>query len=94
MLTEDVLWCKKLACIDLVIIALALDKAGIKYKINDNGSLSVYNADFALAQSYGDSKVWGRIEDVRVEGHFDVINYHTRVDLVCNKHSKRLVLND
>jgi len=94
MLTEDVLSCKKLGCIDLVIIALALDKAGIKYKINDDGSLSVYNADFAFAQSLHEHKTWGRINDVHVEGHFDPINRYTRVDLVCNKYSKRLVLSD
>jgi len=94
MLNEDTLACKKLACIDLVIVALALDKAGIKYRINNDGSLSVYNADFALVQTFDDNKVFGRIEDVRVEGYFDVINRYTRVDLVCNKYSKRLVLND
>jgi hypothetical protein len=48
-----------------------LDKAGIRYKINNDGSLSIYNVDFALAESYYDHK----IGDVYVEGHL----YHTIV---------------
>ena len=94
MLTEDALACKKLACIDLVIITLALDKAGIQYKINDDGSLSVYNTDFAFVQTLNDFRMIGRIGDVHVEGHFNVINRHTRFDLICNQYSKRLVLSD
>jgi len=93
MLTEDVLAKKKLGCIDLVIIALSLDKAGVKYKINDDGSLSVFNVEFALVQSFDDHKVSGYIGNVDVDGYFDVINYHTRVDLVCNKYSRRVVLD-
>ncbi len=93
MLTEDVLAKKKLGCIDLVIIALSLDKAGIEYKINKDGSLSVFNVEFALVQSFGEHKVFGHIGDVYVEGYFDVVNYHTRVDLVCNKYSRRITLD-
>jgi len=93
MLTEDILNKKKLSCLDLVIIALALDKAGVKYKINNDGSLSVFNVEFALVQSFDDHKVSGYIGNVDVDGYFDVINYHTRVDLVCNKYSRRVVLD-
>jgi len=93
MLTEDVLAKKKLGCIDLVVIALALDKAGVKYEINKDGSLSVFDVEFALVQSFDDHKVSGYIGDVDVDGYFDVVNYHTRVDLVCNKYSRRVTLD-
>jgi hypothetical protein len=91
MLTEDILTKKKLGCLDLVIIALSLDKAGIKYKINNDGSLSIYNVDFALVESYYDHKIWGRIGDVYVEGHLNVENYHTKLVLKCNEYSTRIV---
>jgi hypothetical protein len=93
MLTEDVLTRKKLGCVDLVIIVLSLDKAGVKYRINNDGSLSVFNVSFALVRDFDDHKTSGYIGDVRVDGYFDVINYHTRVDLVCNKYSRRIALD-
>ena len=93
MLTEDVLTRKKLGCVDLVVIALSLDKVGVRYRINDDGSLSVFNVEFALVQSFDDHKVSGYIGNVDVDGYFDVVNYHTRVDLVCNKYSKRVTLD-
>jgi hypothetical protein len=91
MLTEDVLTKKKLGCLDLVIITLSLDKAGIRYKINDDGSLSIYNTDFTLVESYDDHKIYGHIEDVYVEGHLNVENYHTKLVLRCNEYSTRIV---
>jgi len=94
MLTEDVLTEKKLGCIDLIIIMFSLEKAGIKYKINKDGSLSIYNVDYALAQSRYDRKVWGRIGGVYIEGHFDVITYDTKLVLVCNEYSRRIVLDE
>ena len=94
MLTEDVLTRKKLGCVDLVVIALSLDKTGVRYRINDDGSLSVFNVEFALVQSFDDHKVSGYIGNVDVDGYFDVVNYHTRVDLVCNKYSRRVVLDN
>jgi len=93
MLTEEVLAEKKLGCIDLVVILLSLDKAGIKYKINDDGSLSIYNVDYVLAQSYYDRKVWGRIGGVYVEGHFDVVSDYTELVLVCNEYSRRVTFS-
>jgi len=94
MLTEDVLTRKNLGCVDLVVIALSLDKVGVRYRINDDGSLSVFNVEFALVQSFDDHKVSGYIGNVDVDGYFDVVNYHTRVDLVCNKYSRRVVLDN
>ena len=94
MLTEDTIVREKLGCIDLVIIALSLDKAGIEYKINDNGSLSTFNTHFAVVHSFDDHKTSGYIEDVYIEGYFDVLNYYPRVDLVCNNYSRRVTLND
>jgi len=94
MLTEDTIIRKKLGCIDLVVVTLSLDKAGIEYKINNDGSLSVFNVSFALVKDFDDHKTSGYIGDVDVEGYFDVINYHTRVDLVCNRYSERVVLDN
>jgi len=91
MLTEDILTKKKLGCLDLVIILFSLDKAGIRYKINNDGSLSIYNVDFALAESYDDHKIWGRIGDVYVEGYLNVENYHTELVLKCNEYSRRII---
>jgi len=91
MLTEDILAKKKLGCLDLVVITLSLDKAGIKYKINDDGSLSIYDVDFALVESYYDHKIYGRIEDVYVQGHLNVKNYYTKLVLECNEYSTRIV---
>jgi len=94
MLTEEVLTEKELGCIDLIITLFSLEKAGIQYKINKDGSLSIYGVDYALAQSYYDRKVWGRIGGVYVEGYFDVVTYDTKLVLVCNEYSKRTVLNE
>jgi len=93
MLTEKILAEKELGCIDLVIILFSLDKAGIRYKINEDGSLSVYNVDYVLVQSYYDRKLWGRIGDVYVEGHFDVVTYDTKLVLICNEYSRHTVLD-
>jgi len=93
MFTEDVLTKKKLNCIDLVIIALSLDKVGIKYKINDDGSLSIFDVDYVLIQTFDDHKTSGYIGDVYVDGHFDIRNYPDKTDLICNKYSKRLIFN-
>jgi len=91
MLTEDILNKKKLSCLDLVIILFSLDKAGIRYNINNDGSLSIYDVDFALVESYDDHKIWGRIGDVYVEGYLNVENYHTKLVLKCNEYSRRIV---
>jgi hypothetical protein len=91
MLTEDVLTEKKLGCIDLIIIMFNLEKAGVRYKINKDGSLSIYGVDYALVQSSYDRKVWGRIGGVYVEGHFDVVTYDTKLVLECNEYSTRIV---
>jgi len=91
MLTEDVLTKKKLGCLDLVIILFSLDKAGIRYKINDDGSLSIYDVDFALVESYDDHKISGRIGDVYVEGYLNLENYHTKLVLKCNEYSRRII---
>ena len=91
MLTEDFLSQKKLGCIDLLIIMFALEKAGIKYKINDDGSLTVLNVDYALAQDYGDHRVWGRVGDIYIDGHFDVITEYPELILICNENSTRII---
>ena len=91
MLTDDVLSQKKLNCIDLVIVALTLEKAGIKYRINGDGSLTIYNVDYALAQNYGDHRVWGRVGDIYIDGHFDVVTDYPELILMCNEYSTRII---
>jgi hypothetical protein len=94
MLTEDTIARKKLGCLDLVAIAFNIDKAGIKYTINNDGSLSVFDVSFALVKDFDDHKTSGYIGDVDVEGYFDVINHYPRVDLVCNKYSRRVAIDN
>ena len=91
MLTEDILSQKKLGCVDLLIIMFALEKAGIKYKINDDGSLTVLNVDYALVQDYYHRRIQGRIGDIYIDGHFDVITEYPELILICNERSIHIV---
>ena len=91
MFTEDFLTRKKLGCIDLLIVLFALEKADIKYRINEDGSLTIFNIDYALAHDYGDHRVWGHIGDIYIDGHFDVITDYPELILMCNEHSTRTV---
>jgi len=91
MLTEDVLSQKKLECLDLVIIVFSLEKAGIRYKINKDGSLTIFNTDYTLAQDYYDRKIWGRIGDIYIEGYLDVVTDYPKLVLTCNERSIRII---
>ena len=91
MLTEDILSEKWLGCLDLVYIVFSLEKAGIKYKINKDGSLTIFNTDYALVQDYYDHKIWGYIGDVYIEGYLDVVTDYPKLVLTCNERSTRVI---
>jgi len=94
MLTEDTIIRKKLGCIDLVTIVFNIDKAGIKYKINNDGSLSIFNAEMTLVYEPETKKWKGYINDVPIEGSFKIRNRYPEIIFLCDKDSRRVVLDN
>ena len=93
MLTEELLTKKKVGCVDLVKLVFALESQGVKYKINDNGSLIVYNPDFAFVHDFGSNRWFGRLYNVLVEGSFTIRSRYGETIFECNEYSTRTSLN-
>ena len=90
MLNEHLFAERNVGCVDLVKLVFALESQGAKYKINDDGSLTVYNPDFAFILDSGSNKWVGRLYDVLVEGSFTIERRYGEVVFECNRHSTRL----
>ena len=93
MLTEELLTKKKVGCVDLVNLVFVLEEQGAKYKINDDGSLTVYNPDFAFVYESGSNKWFGRLYDALVQGAFTIRSRYGETVFECNKYSTRTSLN-
>jgi len=89
MLTEDLFSKKEVGCVDLVKLVFALESQGVKYEINDDGSLTVYNPDFAFIRDFGSKKWFGRLYDVLVEGSFTIRSRYGETVFECNEYSTR-----
>jgi hypothetical protein len=93
MLDEELLTKKKVGCVDLVNLVFVLEEQGVKYKINDDGSLTVYNPDFAFIYESGSNKWFGRLYDALVQGAFTISSGYGKAIFECNQYSTRTSLN-
>jgi len=93
MLDEELLTKKKVGCVDLVNLVFVLEEQGVKYNINDDGSLTVYNPDFAFVHDFGSHKWFGRLYDALVEGAFTISSRYGETVFECNQYSTRISLN-
>jgi len=93
MLTEDLIARKRVGCLDLVMLVFALESQGAKYKINDDGSLTVYNPNFIFIHDFRSHKLSGLIYNAHVEGSFTIERRHGEVIFECNEYSTRISLN-
>ena len=93
MPTEDFFSKKKVGCVDLVRLVFALESQGVKYDINDDGSLTVYNPNFAFVYETGSKKWFGRLYDVLVEGSFTITSRYGETVFECNEYSTRTSLD-
>ena len=93
MLTEELLTEKKVGCVDLVNLVFVLEERGVKYKINDDGSLTVYNPDFAFVYESGSNKWFGRLYDALVQGSFTIRSRYGETVFECNEYSARTSLS-
>ena len=93
MLDEGLLTKNKVGCVDLVNLVFVLEEQGSRYKINDDGSLTVYNPDFAFVYETGSHKWFGRLYDALVQGSFTIRSRYGETIFECNEYSTRTSLS-
>jgi len=93
MLDEQLLTEKKVGCVDLVNLVFVLEEQGVKYKINDDGSLTVYNPDWVFVYETESHKWVGRLYDALVQGAFTISSRYGEAIFECNQYSTRTSLN-
>ena len=79
MPNEELLTKKNVGCVDLVKLVFALESQGAKYKINDDGSVTVYEPNSIFMHDSGSHKLSGLIYNAFVE--------YGEIVFECNRHN-------